>query len=146
MGKGKKIDGKATDVARKIWRQVGYCEANDVPDSVWVCKSVEAGNTSPQLQGAHIFGVGRYRRLQADLRNGLSLCSNCHRTFTDGPTDFTEFIKHTKYKKYLKPLKDKQNGPKVKVFWDEKLEELKDILKQIQAGELTVDEARQYES
>ena len=140
-----RIDKKATDVARKIWRQVGYCEAKDVPSSVWVCKSVQAGNNSPQVQGAHIFGVGAYPRLKVDLRNGMSLCSNCHRHFTSAPTEFTDFFRKTKYAKYEQPLRDKNNGPKVKVFWDEKLAELKDVLKQIEAGEMTVDQARLYE-
>ena len=140
-----RIDKKATDVARKIWRQVGYCEATDVPAKVWVCKSVQSGNKSPQLQGAHIFGVGAYPRLKVDLRNGMSLCSNCHRHFTSSPIEFADFIRKTKYKKYLEPLKDRNNGDKVKVFWDEKIAELRDVLKQIQAGELTVDEARKYE-
>ena len=142
----KKDDGKATDVARKIWRQVGRCEATDVKASVWVCKSVESGNSSPQLQGAHIYGVGAYPRLKVDLRNGMSLCSNCHRFFTSSPVEFADFIRQTKYAQYLQPLRDKNNGPKVKVFWDEKLAELKDVLKQIEAGELTIDQARLYES
>ena len=136
MGK-KKDHSKATDVARKIWRQVKHCEAKDK------CHSKVA---KPQLHGAHIYGVGAYPRLKVDLRNGMSLCATCHRYYTSAPLDFAEFVKTTKYKKYLKPLKDKNNGPKTKVFWPEKLAELQDILKQIEAGELTVDEARMYES
>lgn len=135
MGK-KRADLKATDLARKIWRTVGYCEAGDK------CK---AKKEKPQLHGAHIFGVGAYPRLKVDLRNGMSLCATCHRFYTSAPVDFTEFVKTTKYKKYLKPLRDKNNGPKVKVFWDEKLDELKDIYDRIMEGELTVDEARGYE-
>lgn len=135
MGK-KKLDAKCTDMARKIWRTVGVCEAG---------KQCRAKKEKPQLQGAHIYGVGAYPRLKADLRNGLSLCATCHRYYTSAPLDFVEFIKKTKYKKYLQPLKDKQNGPKVKIFWDEKLEELKDIYDRIMEGELTVDEAREYE-
>lgn len=132
----KRDDLKATDLARKIWRQAGKCEAEDK------CKTKIK---NPQLQGAHIFGVGAYPRLKADLRNGMSLCATCHRYYTSAPLDFADFVKTTKYKKYLQPLRDKNNGPKVKIFWNEKLVELKDILKQIEAGELTVDEARQYE-
>jgi len=135
MGK-KRIDSKATDVARKIWRQVGYCEAG---------KQCKSKVSSPQLHGAHIFGVGAYPRLKVDLRNGMSLCATDHRYYTSAPLDFADFVKTTKYKKYLQPLRDKNNGPKVKVFWGEKIVELRDVLKQIEAGELTVDEARQYE-
>jgi len=135
MGK-KRDDLKATDLARKIWRQVGHCEAGKL------CKSKVS---SPQLHGAHIFGVGAYPRLKVDLRNGMSLCATCHRFYTSAPLDFQAFVKKTKYAKYEQPLRDKNNVPKVKVFWNEKLAELKDVLKQIEAGELTVDQARLYE-
>jgi len=143
---GKRIDKVATDLARKIWRLEGHCEANDVPDKVWQCISVKVGNKSPQLQGAHIFGVGAYPRLKVDLRNGMSLCSNCHRHFTSAPTEFTDFFRQTKYAKYEQVLRDRNNGPKVKVNWDEKLAELKDIFRAIKDGELTLDEAREYET
>lgn len=136
MGK-KRVDMKATDMARKIWRTVGYCE--NVKD----CKSKKK---DPQLHGAHLFGVGAYPQLKADLRNGLSLCSACHRFYTSAPADFIDFIKSSKYQKYIQPLRDKNNGPKTKIFWDERLEFLTDIHKQIQAGEMTLEEARKYES
>ena len=136
MGKKKRADLKATDMARKIWRTVGVCEAG---------KKCLSKREKPQLQGAHIFGVGAYPRLKADLRNGMSLCATCHRHYTSAPLDFADFVKTTKYKKYLKPLRDKNNGPKVKIFWDEKLVELKDIYDRIMEGELTLDDAREYE-
>lgn len=134
--KKKRADIKATNLARKIWRTVGHCEAK---------KECRSKVEKPQLQGAHIFGVGAYPRLKADLRNGMSLCATCHHYYTSAPLDFAEFVKRTKYKKYLKPLRDKNNGPKVKIFWDERLEELQDVYDRIMEGELTVDEARQYE-
>lgn len=142
---GKRIDKVATDLARKIWRLEGHCEGNDVPDSVWQCVSVRVGNTSPQLQGAHIYGVGAYPRLKSDLRNGMSLCSNCHRHFTSSPLEFADFVRRTKYKKYLQPLRDVNNGPKIKMDWDDRLAFLKDVYKQVQSGEMTLDEAREYD-
>jgi hypothetical protein len=142
---GKRIDKVATDLARKIWRLEGHCEGNDVPDSVWECISVRVGNTSPQLQGAHIYGVGAYPRLKTDLRNGMSLCSNCHRHFTSSPLEFTDFVRRTKYKKYLQPLRDVNNGPKIKMDWDDRLAFLKDVFKQVRDGEMTLDEARAYD-
>ena len=141
---GKRIDKVATDLARKIWRLEGRCEATDYPKA-WECISVRVGNKSPQLQGAHIYGVGAYPRLKTDLRNGLSLCSNCHRHFTSSPVEFTDFIRRTKYKKYLQPLRDVNNGPKVKVDWDDRLAFLKDIHRQIVTKEMTLDEARAYD-
>lgn len=138
---GKRIDGKCADLARKIWRLEGRCEATDVG----MCRNDYVKTPNPQLQGAHIIGVGASKRLQADLRNGMSLCSACHRYWTSAPMDFSEFLPKTKYIKYLQPLRDKQNGPKVKVFWDERYEELKDIFRAVRDGELTLDEARDYE-
>jgi len=131
-----KIDKKCTDLARKIWRTAGICEASG---------SCRTKKEKPQLQGAHIFGVGAYPRLKADLRNGMSLCATCHRYYTSSPLDFVEFVKKTKYKKYLQPLRDKQNGPKVKIFWEERYQELQDVYARILEGELTLDEAREYE-
>lgn len=141
---GVRIDKKATDIARKIWRLEGRCETLDYPKA-WECISVKSNNHSPQLQGAHIYGVGAYPRLKVDIRNGLSLCSNCHRHFTSSPLEFADFIRRTKYKKYLQPLRDRNNGPKVKVNWDEKIIELNDMFRAIRDKELTLDEARQYE-
>lgn len=134
---GKRIDLVATDWARKIWRLEGVCEYPK-------CENTKGKNK--QLQGAHIFGVGAYPRLRADLRNGLSLCSLCHRRFTDNPIDFADWIKTTKYNQYIQPLRDKNNGPKIKVDWDDRLEFLKDVFKQIRDGEMTLDEARKYEN
>ncbi len=133
MPKGKHL--KATDLARSIWRLEGRCEYPN------------CGNTkySPQLQGAHIFGVGAYPRLRDDLRNGLSLCSMCHRMFTDNPIAFADWIRTTKYAQYLDALL-KKNQTFEKRFWDERLVELKDIKEAIISGELTLDKAREYET
>jgi len=131
MGKTRK-DKTATNIARSIWRLAGKCEYCGV------------GRDKAQLQGAHIFGVGAFPRLKDDLRNGLSLCAVDHRRFTDGPTLFTDWIRTTKYKKYLKPLLEK-NQTYEKRFWDERIEELKDVKKAIETGELTLDEARSYD-
>jgi hypothetical protein len=121
---------KATDLARSIWRLEGVCEYD---------------NCAGQLQGAHIFGVGAYPRLRDDLRNGLSLSAHCHRRFTDNPILFTDWIRTTKYAQYLEPLLEK-NKQFTKRFWDERLIELRDIKRQIEAGEITLDQAREYDS
>ena len=125
---------KATNLARAIWRLVGKCEYPECRSRV----------SKPQLQGAHIFGVGAFPRLRDDLRNGLSLCSVDHRYFTDNPIAFTDWIRTTKYAVYLEPLMEK-NQAFEKRFWAERLTELTDIKKRIEEGELTIDEARQYE-
>lgn len=133
MGKGKHLI--ATNLARSIWRLEGKCEYPK-------CSNIKQ---VPQLQGAHIFGVGAYPRLRDDLRNGLSLCSMCHRMFTDNPIAFTDWIRTTKYAQYIEPLLEK-NRTFDKRFWDERIFELKDIKTQIEAGELTLDEARSYDT
>lgn len=128
MSKGKHL--RATDLARAIWRSIGYCE--------------HCGKNAQnyQMQGSHIFGVGAYPRLRDDLRNGLSLCSMCHRDFTDNPIKFADWIRTTKYAQYIEPLMEK-NKSFDKRFWDERLVELKDIKHQIETGDLTLDEARE---
>lgn len=131
----KRKDKVATDLARSIWRLEGVCENSVCPNTKF----------SPQLQGAHIYGVGAYPRLRDDLRNGLSLCATCHRDFTDNPIKFTDWIRTTKYAQYIEPLLEK-NRTFTKRFWDERIVELKDIKKQIEAGELTLDEARGYDA
>ena len=133
MPKGKHLI--ATDLARSIWRLEGVCEYP-------LCKNTK---DSPQLQGAHIFGVGAYPRLRDDLRNGMSLCSVCHRDFTDNPLKFTDWVRTTKYAKYIEPLQEK-NQTYEKRFWPERITELKDVKKAIESGELTLDEAREYET
>ncbi len=126
-------DSKAVNLARSIWRLEGKCEycGND--------------RSRVQLQGAHIYGVGAYPRLKDDLRNGMSLCSVDHRRFTDNPIAFADWVRTTKYKQYLDPLMEK-NQTYEKRFWDERIIELKDIKKAIETGEMTLDEARKYES
>lgn len=127
MPKGKHL--KATDLTRSIWRLKGYCEYD---------------RCGGQLQGAHIFGVGAYPRLRDDLRNGLCLASHCHRRFTDNPLLFADWIRTTSYAQFIDPLLEK-NKTFNKRFWDERIIELKDIKHAIEAKELTLDEARQYE-
>ena len=133
MPKKSRARGKnlvATDVARSIWRLEGRCEYDDC---------------GGQLQGAHIFGVGAYPRLRDDLRNGMSLSAHCHRMFTDNPFAFTDWVKTTKYTQYLEPLMEK-NKTFENRWWDERVAELRDIKRQIERGELTIDEARALES
>lgn len=132
MGKRRK-DLVATDLARAIWRTIGYCEYCGVT------------NEKAQLQGAHIYGVGAYPRLRDDLRNGMSLCSVDHRRFTDNPIAFTDWVRTTKYNKYLIPLQEK-NRTFEKRFWEERVAELKDIKKQLENRSLDLDELREEES
>lgn len=132
MGKKRK-DLVATDLARAIWRTVGYCEFCGVDKD------------RAQMQGAHIYGVGAYPRLRDDLRNGMSLCSVDHRKFTDNPIAFTDWVRTTKYAVYLEPLMGK-NKTFEKRFWDDRVAELKDIKKGIEQGSFTLDEARMDEA
>lgn len=129
----KRKDLIATDLARAIWRTIGFCEyCNKTGDQV-------------QLQGAHIFGVGAYPRLRDDLRNGMSLCSVDHRRFTDNPIAFTDWVRTTKYAKYIEPLNEK-NRSFEKRFWEERVAELKAIKKDVEDGKYDLDELREDES
>lgn len=130
--KSKRKDIKAANLARSIWRTIGYCEN---------CKR---GTSEVQLQGAHIIGTGASPRLCSDLRNGLCLCSHCHRVFTSDPLSFYEFLDGYLPKGRLKMLRLLQKSTE-KVDWDERLEFLNDIKHQIEAGELTIAQAREYE-
>ena len=123
---------QAADLARSIWRLRGSCE--------------NCGRKPPyQLHGAHILGVGAHIRVCADLRNGFCLCSSCHRRFEDNSFDFVEFVNGSWAAKYMKTLRRlaRPGGPKID--WDDKLDQLKAIKKAMLAGEMTIEEAREYE-
>lgn len=129
-----KIDKKAANLAREIWRLRGKCE--------------NCGRSAPQYQmhGAHIIGVGTARRIASDLRNGFCLCSICHRYFGDHPVEFTEFIMKSwagKYYKTLKRLSQPHSGPKID--WLDRMDFLKEIKRAMLAGEMTIEQARSYE-
>lgn len=130
--KSKRIDIKCANLARAVWRSIGYCE--------------NCGRRSGQvqLQGAHIIGTGASPRLCSDLRNGLSLCSHCHRVFTSDPLAFYAFLTTYLPKGRLETLQKLQKATS-KVDWHERMEFLLDIQRQVQAKEMTIDEARAYE-
>lgn len=124
----------AADLAREIWRMKGKCEN---------CQKTKADGW--QLHGAHILGVGAHIRVCSDLRNGFSLCASCHRYFEDNPFDFVEFVNGSWAEKYMTTLRRlaRPGGPKIS--WDDRIDFLKEIRRAIKAGELTIEEAREYE-
>lgn len=126
---------KAANLAREIWRLKGYCEK---------CGKT---NNQVQLQGAHLIGVGTAIRICADLRNGFSLCAYCHRYFEDHPHEFVEWTDKTWAREYIDTLRRLAvpgQGPKIN--WDDKIAFLKDVKKRIQAGKLTIEQARSLEA
>lgn len=123
---------KAHDLVRSIWRLKGYCEDCAKP----------AGEV--QLQGAHVFGTGSYTRLGSDLRNGMCLCSACHRKWTNNPEWKTFVLAHPVGKYYNTLLKMGTNGQRVN--WQERLDFLNEIKRAMLANEMTIDEAREYET
>jgi hypothetical protein len=130
--RSKRIDIKAANLARAIWRTKGKCES---------CKA-KAGDK--QMQGAHIIGTGASPRLASDLRNGFCLCASCHRRYTSDPLAFHEFTMTTWAKDYYKTLRRLQKRTE-RVNWPERIDFLKDIKRAIEAGEMDVEVARTYE-
>lgn len=122
---------KAHDLVRSIWRLKGYCED---------CGK-KAGEV--QLQGAHTFGTGSYPRIGSDLRNGMCLCSACHRKWTNNPEWKTFVLAHPTGKFYNHLLIMGLNGKKVD--WADRLDFLKEIKRAIEAKEMTIEEAWTYE-
>lgn len=100
-----------------------------------------------QLQGAHIIGVGTAIRICSDLRNGFSLCSTHHRWFHDHPHDFTEFVEGSWAEAYMPTLRRLavRKSTDAKIDWDDRIDFLKEILRAIEAGEMTLEAARGYE-
>ena len=126
---------KAADLARKIWRTQGVCE--------------HCGKTKyqVQLQGAHIIGVGTAIRVCSDIRNGFSLCSYCHRWFSDHPFEFIEWVDTTWAKEYIPTLRElARPGQGQKIDWDERIVFLQGILKQLENKQITIQEARTLEA
>lgn len=122
---------KAANLARAIWRTRGYCE--------------NCGKTNGKLDGAHYFGVGSYIRICSDIRNGFCLCFTCHRKSHDDATFALQIAKKTGAAKHEEALRALAAPSLQKIDWDERIEFLKDVLKQIEAGELTIEEAKKYE-
>lgn len=126
-------------VQRKKWdvlfseivRSIGYCEARGFDDI----------SCSPQLQCAHIVTRGR-SATRTDFRNAFSLCHAHHRYFHDYFQRFSRFVSETWAGDYYEQVERKSKTP-TKVNWKERTEELKNILKQIKSGEITLEEARE---
>lgn len=127
---------KAADLAREIWRLRGYCEARGVDD-------ITCGS---QLQGAHWYGKGSHIKICSDLRNGFSLCSVHHRRYHDNAKAFMKFVEGHPLKKYEKRLEELMRPGPPKVNWDDRIDFLKEIRRAIKSGEMTLEEAWEYEA
>lgn len=129
-GSGKK--GKATKLHAAIIRAIGACE--------------HCGGDNV-LQCAHIISR-RYTATRTDLRNAFCLCAACHRYFTDHPVAFGRFVdKRIGRKLYDKLNKLAHAGAKGNdEFWEDRILFLQDIGDRIAEEEMTLDEARLYES
>lgn len=126
----------AADLAREIWRLGrGFCEAHDLD-------GIKCGH---QLQGAHWFGKGSHIKICSDLRNGFSLCSTHHRRYHDDSQAFVGFISGHPLSKYENTLRVLMRPGPPKVNWDDRIDFLKEIRRAIKAGEMTIEEAWEYE-
>lgn len=131
-GKGKK--GTATRLHSKVIRMIGMCER---------CLD----ENYEKLQAAHIISR-KYNSTRTDLRNAFCLCASCHRFFTDHPTEFGNFVRSRVGSEGYKLIYQKslvtQKG--TDAFWQDRIDFLKDVAERVQEGELTIQEARLYES
>jgi hypothetical protein len=131
-GKGKK--GKATKLHSLVIRTIGMCER---------CGDSEY----EKLQCAHIISR-KYNATRTDLRNAFCLCATCHSYFTDHPADFGRFVAHMWAGRDYDLLHAKaQKGQKGSdAFWDDRIVFLESVLRSIEAGEMTPQEAREFET
>lgn len=129
-GKGKK--GKATKLHAAIIRDIGMCE--------------RCGGDN-FIQCAHIISR-RFVATRTDLRNAFCLCAACHRYFTDHPVDFGRFVKERIGDKlYDKLNKMAHAGQKANDdFWEDRILFLEDVRDRMAEGEMTLNEAREYEA
>lgn len=130
-GRGKK--GTATRLHSKVIRALGICE--------------RCGESSYEsLQCAHIISR-KYNATRTDLRNAFCLCATCHAYFTDHPAEFGRFVDRMWAARLYDALTAKaHSGQKGSdAFWQDRIDFLKDIYEQITAGEMTIQEAREYE-
>ena len=130
-GKGDK--GKATKLHAEVTRMYGACEACGKDSS------------QVQLQCAHI-NSRRFSSTRTLLINAYSLCAGCHRFYTDHPREFSRFITRT----WHQPMYDlvyqmSRATTAIKTDFTERLEFLKQIKKDIESGDITVDDARKRE-
>lgn len=131
--RSKRIDIKCHNLARSIWRMRGRCE------------NCNKDGTQVQLQGAHIIGTGAAPRIGSDLRNGMCLCAMCHRYYTDQPVEFAKFISTSWAEKYYKTLFKLSKITGLPVGWEDRMDFLKEIKRAMEAKEMTIEEARNYE-
>lgn len=131
--KSKKKNIVAANLARAIWRTKGYCED---------CSRKKSDGW--QMQGAHVFGTGAYPRLAGDIRNGLCLCSACHRKWTNNP-EWKDFVLKSRVGKYYLTLLSMSTNYE-KVDWLDRIEFLEDMLEDIESSEMTIEEACEYEN
>ena len=129
----KKKNIVAANLARAIWRTKGYCED---------CGRTKADGW--QMQGAHVFGTGAYPRLAGDIRNGMCLCAACHRKWTNNP-EWYVFVQQSRLEKYYKTLLGMSTNWQ-KVNWLDRIDFLRELLRAIEAGEMSVEEACDYET
>lgn len=131
-GKGKK--GTATRLHSKVIRTLGMCER--CSDSIY-----------EKLQAAHIIGR-KYNATRTDLRNAFCLCAACHAYFTDHPVAFGDFVKSNWAAEVYDELQRRAQVTTkgTDAFWQDRIDFLKDVYARIQEGEMTLQEARLYES
>lgn len=128
---GKGAKGKATKLHSLIIRTIGMCER---------CGSIE------NLQCAHIVGRS-YWKTRTDLRNAFCLCAGCHLYFTYHPIEFAKYVEDRELMELYEELRDaaEHNAKPPKGFWEDRVEFLTDIYKQIATGEMTLWDAKEYE-
>lgn len=131
-GKGK--ERKAKILFSKLIRLLAICE--------------NCGDTDKDKhQCAHII-TRKINITHTDLRNAFCLCASCHAYFTQDPVAFGRFVDRTWAKQFYDEIQQRsrltQKG--TDAFWQERIDFLQDIYDRILEGELTIQEARLYET
>jgi hypothetical protein len=85
------------------------------------------GSTS-NLQCAHVISR-RYTRTRCDLSNAMALCPKDHMSQTDNLWHMSELIGWDEYER-LRKLATDPTWKRPKFFWDETLEELRQLAKE----------------
>jgi hypothetical protein len=118
------LDNKATALASKAIRTIGYCEACGLKDY-------------PKLQCSHVISR-TYKKTKYDPRNTQCLCASCHGKYTKEPLMFAQYVNNSTVGLYVDHMHEIANDTRFKVdheYWN-------DLNKKIIAQELTVFEAR----
>lgn len=120
IAKVKGAKGKCDILFSKLIRSVGHCER---------C------GTTEHLQCSHIMSRGySWTRTMED--NAQSLCAKCHYHFTNNPIEFSKWVFATigeaKYD-FVRAIA--LHGVGQKFDWDAELIRLKELTKQMEAGE-----------